>query len=385
MKRKSTAVAAIVAAMLAPAAWWFVRAPAIAESAARPPGIDIDQPAQRVRREAALALPATQEDPWTLAESPAPSAPATAAEREDCGIQDGPRFNKPLGPEDPLVQIGGASARFVHAQSSIDAALRSSPDPLDRAVADLVNAGNMRSESGREEAVVQQAAATTDARVYALGYGMCHSARAPAPSCRAISLDRWIQLDPGNGIPLLEMLGQAQARGDLAGMRAAISQLALATRFDLYLQSAAGAVASRMPKDDQDLAAVNDLASRAFGQAGTPPIPPFHPLLQVCRDKAGGNEDLERVCRSISNVMYEHSDNLLSQAISGDLLLQATGDASRQELIRAERAALSAHWSPATGFSECQYLRDSIRRVVRTAQVGEVEALREEARKVMTR
>jgi hypothetical protein len=383
MKHQAKAVTVIVATMLALAAWWFVRAPATTASTARPRDIDIAPPL-RVRREAALALVTTQEDPRSFAETLAPSAPAKAADREDCGIQDGPRFDKPLGSEDPLVQIGGASPRFVLVQASIDAALRSSPDPLDRAVADLVNAGDMRSESGRDEAVVQQAAVTTDARVYALGYGLCHSARPPVPSCQSISLDRWIQLDPGNGIPWLEMLGQAQARGDPAGVRAAISQLASATRFDIYTQSAAGAVASRMPTDDQSLAAVNDLMSRALLQEATLPIPAFHPLMQVCRDKAGGNEELERMCRSISDVMYEHSDNLISEAISGALLLQSTGDASRRELIRAERAAFSAHWSPATGFSECRDLRDSIKRVVRTAQMGEVEASRAEAKKFVT-
>lgn len=108
---------------------------------------------------------------------------------------------------------------------------------------------------------MQQAAATTDARLYALGYGLCHSARAPAPSCGSISLDRLIRLDAGNGIPWVTMLGQAQARGDATGVQDAMSHLASATRFDAYLRGAAGAVASRSPRDDLDLAAVYELAT----------------------------------------------------------------------------------------------------------------------------
>ncbi|MEO5690077.1 MAG: hypothetical protein ABIR54_22180, partial [Burkholderiaceae bacterium] len=272
----------------------------------------------------------------------------------------------------------------VTAQARIDEALRSSADPLDRAVADLVNVGDMRTDAGRDEAVVQQAVATTDPRVYALGFGLCHSARSPAPSCREISLDRWIQVDPGNGIPWVEKLGQAQARGDAAGIRTALSRLASATRFDIYLAAAAGAVASRMPREDPDLAAVNDLTFKAFSQAATLPLPPFQPLIQVCRDHAGGDAELARMCRAASDVMYEHSDNLISQSISGALLVALTGDAARRDFIRAERAVAAARWSPATGFSECHDLRDSMKRLLRTALVGEVEALREQSRKFVT-
>jgi len=82
--------------------------------------------------------------------------------------------------------------------------------------------------------------------------------------------------------------------------------------------------------------------------------------------------------------MFAHSDNLISQSISGALLFQTTGDASRRELIRAERAVAAAHWSPATGFSECHDMRDQLKKMQRMAQVGEVEALREQTRKFVT-
>ncbi len=384
MARRSAV--AVCVALLVAAGWWVLRAPAIEHQAvAPPPDIDIDPPAMRARREAAFALAMMPDDPWTFAESLAASAPAKLAEKEACGIEDRPRFSGGPGSDDALVQTGGASPRYVNAQARIDAALRSSADPLDRAVADLVNAGDMRSESGRDEAVVQQAAVTTDPRLYALGYGLCHAARPPAPSCDTITLDRWARLDPGNGIPWVTMLAQAQARNDAAGAQAAMSHLASATRFDIYLAAAAGAVASRMPKDDQDLAALDELAFRASSQAATTIlVPPFQTLMQVCRDKGQGDGELERRCRSISDVMFEHSDNLMTQSLSGALLFQTTGDASRREVIHAERAVAAAHWSPATGFSECHDMRDSLERLLRTAQAGEVEARREQARKFVT-
>ena len=376
---------AVGVAVLLAAGWWVLRAPGIEHAAVvPPPEIDIDPPAMRARREAAIALAMMPDDPWSFAESLAASEPAKVVEKEDCGIDGGPKFNRPAGADEPLVQTGGASSRYVNAQARIDAALRASADPLDRAVADLVNVGNMRSDSGRDESVVQQATTTTDPRLYALGFGLCNAARAPAPSCSAISLDRWVGLDPGNGIPWLWILGRAQQRGDAPGARSAMSHLAEATRFDVRYSSIAGAVASRAPKEEQDLAAVNELAFTAFGEAAVMPFPPFQPLIQACRGQAGGDEELARSCRSISDVMFEHSDNAMTELISGALLLQTTGDSSRREYIRTERAVASARWSPATGFSECHDMRDSLKRLVRSAQVGEVEALREQSRKFVT-
>jgi hypothetical protein len=372
----------VALALMAAAGWWVLRVPAIESQALpAPPDIDIEPPLLRARRDAAIALALMPDDPWTFAESLAASAPGEASGKEDCGMAGAPRFDEPVHPAEQAAQITGASARFVTAQARLDAALRASADPLDRAVADLVNVGDMRTAAGRDEAVVQQAAITTDPRLYALGYALCHSMRAPAPSCVGVSVERWAQLDAGNGIPWIWMLGQAQARGDAEGTRNALSQLASATRFDIHFHAADGAVASRAPKDEEDLAAVIDFAMKALGVTATLPLPAFQPLLRLCRDHAGGDVSQAQQCRSISDVMFAHSDNLISQSISGALLLQSTGDASRRDIIRAERAVASASWSPATGFSECREMRDELQRLHRMGQVGEVEAMREQARR----
>ncbi len=380
---RRTAVAVGVALVLT-AVWWVLRAPAIERHAvAAPLEIDIDPPAMRARREAALALAMMPDDPWSFAESLAASAPAAAPQKEDCGIEGRPTFANASLPAQAPVQIGGASSRYATARARIDAALRSSADPLDRAVADLVNVGDMRSESGRNEAVVQQAGATTDPPLYALGYALCHSNLAPAPSCRSISLDRWIQLDPDNGMPWVTVLNEAQVHGDAAGVRTAMSRMASATRFDTYAAKVAGIVASRAPKDDADLAAVNDLSFKVVEETSFQ-VPAFSPLVQVCRDKAGGDAELAQTCRAISDTMFAHTDSMIAQRISGALLFQATGDAARRDFIRTERAVAAARWSPATGFSECREMRDSLNRLLRSAQVGEVEEMRERARRFVT-
>lgn len=375
----------VALAGIAGAGWWVVRAPAIPHvAAAPPPDIDLDSPAMRARREAAIALATMPDDPWTFAESLSASAPDKPAEKEQCGIEDGPQFSTPVAEGEMRVQTRAQTANHLSAEARIDAALRASADPFDRAVADLVNAGGMRSDAGRDEAVVQQAVATSDPRLYALGYGLCHSMHATAPSCGRISAARWAQVDAGNGTPWLNLLAQAQAAGDSAGVRDAMAHLASSSRFDAYLSAAAGAVAARSPREGADLDAANELMFTALGQAMSVSSTPYSPLVQLCKDHAGGDEAFAQQCRTVSDTMFEHSDNFLSLSVSGALLFQLTGDPSRRDFIRAERAVLATHWSPATGFSPCQDMRDAIGLQLRSAQIGEVEAMRERARKFVT-
>jgi hypothetical protein len=328
----------VALALLAGAGWWVVRAPAVPRAdAAPPPDVDIEPAAMRARREAAIALATMPDDPWSFAESLAASAPEKTVEKEQCGIGDGPQFSEQSTDGEMPVLTRAASSRYVSAQARMDAALRASADPLDRAVADLINTGDMRSAAGRDEAVVQQAAVSADPRLYALGYGLCHSAREAAPSCARISLARWAQIDTGNGTPWLHALAQAETAGDAAGERDAMAHLAAASRFDTYVFAASAAVARRVSEGDPDLAAARDLMTRALLQALAASPSSFQTLIQVCRNHAGGDEALERQCRGISDTMFEHSDNLLDESISGGLLLQTTGDPSRRDLVHAER------------------------------------------------
>ena len=86
-------------AVVLAAVWWVLRAPAIEHHAVvPPPDIDIDPPAMRARREAALALALMPDDPWTFAESLAAAAPAKGVEKEDCGIEGRARFREAGGP-----------------------------------------------------------------------------------------------------------------------------------------------------------------------------------------------------------------------------------------------------------------------------------------------
>lgn len=365
--------------------WWVIRAPAMVRGAVvAPPEIDIDPPGMRARREAALALARAPADPWTFAQSLAPSAPQGVIDRERCGIEDGPQFEQPASQDEPPIQIRAPSPRYTSAQARLDAALRLSAEPLDRAVADLLNIGGLRTPSGSDEAVAQQAAQTSDPRVYALGYGVCHSSVPPAPSCGSISLSGWTRIDPGNGTPWLHLLAQAQSAGDVDGIREAMSLLASATRFETYPLAVAGAVLKRVPEDGADMAAGDDLVTEGLVRGLALAQAPYSPLVQLCKNNASGDEARAQQCLAIGDTLFQHSDSLMALTISGALLFQTKGDASRRDRIHAELASFAAHWSPATGFEPCQYLRDSMKMLRRRVEIGEPAAMREEARRVVT-
>jgi len=392
-RHRSTALTiGVVATALA--GWWVVRGPAIERRVvAPPPDIDIDPPAMRARREAAFRLALSPDDPWAFAESLAASAPDAPAAKSRCGVDQAPR-----GEEAPAEGDAAAEPRpakpagpgYLAEMARVDTRMRTSIDPFDQAVADWLNVGGVQGSAQAIESLAQRAMTTSDPRIYALAFRACQPASAVivdasvplAGSCATLSVRRWIELDPDNAAPWLFAFSQASSAGDETGQQEAMTRMASARRFDDRLYVPAGAVAAHASGDEDALAADFDLSQQAF-QKSMGMFDPIGPLMQACRDKAGGDANRAQQCEAIGDLMAEHGDSLLLQTFGGALHFQATGDASRRDRYRAERAEMGKHWSPATGPSECQVLRDGLRSVSRNAQVGELEAARERLRELM--
>lgn len=364
-------------------AWWCWPRPhaqAVARDAA--PAVAPPSPSDRARREAAVALAEMPADPWTLAESFAASAPDKP--RSHCGADEAPQFADAVDGDGraAVPQTRPAGPHFLAVQHQVDATLRTSADPFDRAVADWLDVDDARSPADRLDALVQAATTTADPRVYALAYLSCAKGD-PHGSCQLLSARQWANLDAGNGLPWLYVFDQATAAGDASGEQEALAHMAASARFDDRSQGPAGAVAAAAPDDDEGLAAVSALTIRAIGLSAADAMP-ITTLTSACRNRAGGDVNRVQQCQAISDVMFDHTDSLLLRAVGASLYYQSTGDASRRDIARAERATFGAHWSPATGFSECQEFRSSLKRAVRRARLGELEASREEARKFVT-
>lgn len=383
--RASFTVIAVAAAIaLGAAAWWWWPRPH-AQAAARDvaPVAAPPSPSDHARRDAAIALAEMPADPWTLAESFAASEPEKP--KSHCGADEAPQFAEAVDGDGRAAepQTRPAGPHFLAAQRQVDATLRTSADPYDRAVADWLNVGDVRTPSDRLDALVQDAATTSDPRVYALAYGSCASRSDPHGSCQLLSARQWAALDAGNAMPWLFVFDQATEAGDVSGQQEALAHMAASTRFDDRSQMPVGEVAAAAPDDDDALAGAQGLVVQAVGLAAANSYP-ITSLTSACRNRAGGDVNRVQQCQAIGDMMFDHTDSLLLHVVGASLYYQSTGDASRRDIARAERATFGAHWSPATGFSECQEFRNSLKRAVRRARLGELEASREEARKFVT-
>jgi hypothetical protein len=380
-RRRVRAGLVLAAALALGVGAWRLTAPP--PQAAAPAGVAAVAPAapERARREAALALARDPgDDPWTLAERAAPASAASAPDRERCGDDERPGIPGPADEDAPAAQDASrpAGPHYLAELRRIDAALRLSADPYDRAVADWLDIGDTLAPADRDRALVADAVATRDPRVYALAYRTCVAAGSEGV-CGALSARRWAELDPGNAVPWAYVFAQAWQAGDASTQQEAMARMAASERFEDRFFAAAGAVVEHVPDDDPQLAAAASVVVRATGLSAAEMIP-LSALTAACRREAGGDANLAQQCRDVADRMYEHSDTLLLRLMGGALYAQATGDETRREVARAEQVAFVEHWSPGTGFSPCGVARDLLRQARRGARLGELGALRERAR-----
>ncbi len=283
-------------------------------------------------------------------------------------------------------EIKPAGVGFTGAMARIDAALRDSPDPFDRSVADWLDLNKITPPAARTEALVQDALAVPDARVYGLAYANCHPwialliPGAPPPatpsSCARLSATRWAQLDPGNAEPWLWALDAAAKQGDAAAQREALDRMAASSRLDIHFFAGAAAVAGLQVPDADTTA-----QSMATMQALATPPAPFYALTTRCRNRAGGDADLAATCSRIAEVMYEHSDSIIGLNIGGSLHKLVTGDASWLDRAHADEHQVGGSLLPAAAESApCGSQRQMFRNLVRLDKVGEVALIRQALR-----
>ena len=381
-------------ALLVTGAWWAVRGPTVQKPVADVPEIDLDAALNRDRQRVRSVTPG--DSPTSGAAAPvlaSVSAPASSAATEErCGDEDAPRVTPGEIRDGVIVadQTKSAGPGWTATQARIDAALRGSADPFDRAVADLVNVGNMRTPAGALDALVRDAVASSDARVYSLAFRACYAAahtspifKTPAPpsSCNALTARRWATLDSDNGVPWLWVLDQAGEDKDLQAQWDALTHLATVTRFDGHAQEMEAAVLTHAPADGANEVATFDMAAQAWRSLW--PSGLFPTLISLCQAHAGGDVAVENQCTTIATTMFEHSDSWALRFSGASLTAHVSGDETQRKAARAERAALSAqaikNSSPSPSPSRCNFLRSEMKRMLREGQIGDVAALREAA------
>jgi hypothetical protein len=230
-----------------------------------------------------------------------------------------------------------AGVGYSGAMRRLDAALRNSGDAFDRAMADALDLGQVTPPANRNEALVLDALAVDDPRVYGLAYTHCIGTPPPlAGSCARLSAMRWAQLDPGNATPWLWALADADRRGDAKDQQEALQHLAAASRMDIRSDAGASAVAQIQMADD-DLAAQISASIQAIGAMGGPS---GSPLTSRCGNGASGDQQLAATCSQIAELFYQHSDSVLWRAIGGSLHKLVSGDSSWLDRAHREQSRI---------------------------------------------
>ncbi len=363
---------------------WLVVGPALAtHRAASASSVDIETPAGRARRDAAIALarmPDGSSPPSAATAAASPAGKGAEDDKARCGDDQVTVYKEPQpDPDDGMIhlerptpdpdgmvrrlpgEIKPAGVGYTGAMRRIDAALRNSGDPFDRAMADWLDLDEISPPEVRLDALVRDAQAVNDPRVYGLAYANCHP---------------WLAVGPnGAASPWLWALQDADQRGDEAAQRETLRQMAASSRMDVHFHAGAAAVA-RLQLADADLAAQSTAMVQALGVEP----PPASPLTTRCRERAAGDADLASTCSHIAELLYDHSDSLLWHDIGGSLHKLLTGDASWLERAHREQRSMGTAQPDAADGTPCGAQRSFLKHIVRMDAIGELKLVQETRR-----
>ncbi len=207
---------------------WFVVRPKMATGtptvAVSP--IGVETPGRRALPQVTPAVVKTPGGTFVLAVAAPSSAAAsnTWDEKVRCGEDQLPEYKIPDPDADGAIhleppvpdpdgiirhlpgEVKAAGVGYTGAMRRIDAGLRNSPDPFDRAMADWLDLDTMYTPTARLNALAQDATGVSDPRTYALAYETCHAmdsigpvgelAPSAAPGCGRLNVADWAQRDP---------------------------------------------------------------------------------------------------------------------------------------------------------------------------------------------
>jgi hypothetical protein len=272
------------------------------------------------------------------------------------------------------------NAAILAAERRIDAALHASADPFAQAVAAWIDPIDQSSDlRERQERLARVAVTATDARVYALAYRECQKGDADeaAPSCGALSARQWAQLDRGNALPWIYVLGDATVQGDVDARDDALYQIASSARIEERPFAAAQVILAHAGADGAGLVAANALVSQASGLASTQTMP-IYALLSACHGGRDDDDNGAALCGQAAELLVRHSDTMALRRIGGAMDFTQTGDPARRDRLREESRRLGEVPTPReTG--GCAALREAQDFQRRAGEIGEVAALRERA------
>jgi hypothetical protein len=283
----------------------------------------------------------------------------------------------PAGPE-AVASSPSPEGAVLAAERRIVAELRADTDAFSQAVAAWLDIDGAASElRDRQQRLAALAQTTTDARVYAMAFRECRESidDGAAPECGMLSARQWAQLDHGNALPWVYVVGDASM--DSVDRNEALFQIASSSRMQERPFAAAEVILAHAGSDGAGLVAANELVSQALERANRQTLP-LYALLSACHDGKDEDSNVAQLCAKTSDLFLRHSDALAMRRIGGTMLPATAGDEAHRERLREQLASLT----PAPRLQDagdCASLRRLQEFQRRAGEIGEVGALRERA------
>jgi hypothetical protein len=184
--------------------------------------------------------------------------------------------------------------------------------------------------------VLRQLAAAGDDPVVAMWTGQfCLRSEA----CTQADRQRWLDLEPDNLAPWLDVLASAPAG---AAREALLPRMAMAQRFDLHFHALLDAVLQGMPSAVMPYLQ-QQLWIEAIGIEAATALPSLQALGAACAEPLDRGSPRRAACGAIARTMVEHSDTLLGAGMG---LRLAERTYMPQAEAKALRAALTTGMAP---------------------------------------
>lgn len=219
------------------------------------------------------------------------------------------------------------------------------------------------------------AAVNTDPRAYQMALTACGSGRGrDAPACSRLSSRHWAALDPGDARPWLRLLDEAQARGDVAGVDAALAEVAARPRLSpgrFLLESQLVAVADLEPEP----ALLTRTLVMAIGMDMAMPSTTTLGLMRACvKDPAAGRR--LPLCRQSAQQLLAASSDLLDAALAQKLAdrvgVPQSAQAYSEARLHAAQEAFGDQILQDMSGLDCAAMKRMSQISVRRTAVGEV-------------
>jgi len=142
---------------------------------------------------------------------------------------------------------------------------------------------------------------------------------AASPSCDALSVERWAQLEPDNAVPWLEMLAEARARGDRAAAIDALYRAGLARRQDTGFAWLTGQVAAVLPADAPEGGRMLLLTDTLGRDSARPIGPGTAAVAKACSADETRDSNVRQQCERVAQLLVDRSATIFERMMGTKL------------------------------------------------------------------